>query len=159
MCYENSESMKDEKLEEIYCTEEDVPKTRTRKAFIKNFLLSGARTYYINSDKLQCIMNKKRSITEILAVTKSRFKKTSINDVIRILDELSEDKIAKIVYCTVIKKFVVYINRSERGHPKPEFISNYTAKYFTDVMVVDGLDYTSIMEILEKERKNKEQSS
>ena len=83
----------------FYCKEKDIPKTKTRKEFLRYFLIQKPYTYFKNN-KIQCDCNTNRSISDLLIIVRARFKKTSLNALIRILAELNKEGLCYIVWCT-----------------------------------------------------------
>ena len=113
----------------IYIKETDVPKTKTRKNFIKKFLIRKRLPSYQNPEftRVQCngkgenIDGASRSVTELWELTKSRFPYTSLRAMIKILFELiEEDKSVVLVWCGTIQKVVV------------KYVPNTSAKWITD---------------------------
>ena len=113
----------------IFVKEEDIPKTKTRKNFIKKFL-TGKQIPSYEDPKftiVQCngkgenIDGASRSVTELWELTKSRFPYTSLRAMIKILFELiEEDKSVVLVWCGTIQKVVV------------KYVPNTSAKWITD---------------------------
>lgn len=136
----------------IYVKEEDVPKTRTRKNFIKKFLTGKKiKSYEDEAFKtLQCngkgenSNGASRSISELHELTKSRFPATSLKAIIQILYELiSEDKSVVLVWCNKIEKVVVkYVSNTSA-----EWVSSYSVKNHYTKKGLDGYsleDYENI---------------
>lgn len=139
----------------IYVKEEDVPKTKTRKNFIKKFL-TGKKIPSYNDPEftiIQCngkgenVDGASRSITELWELTKSRFPATSMKAMVKILFELiEEDKSVVLVWCNKIQKVVV------------KYESNISAKWITDYSIkhnytkkgVDGYSLADYNEIKDK---------
>jgi hypothetical protein len=134
----------------IYISESDVPQTTTRKQLIRYFLRGKAYKSYTDPacTVIQCKATANRSITDLLAITKSRFPKTSLEAIVRILKEfMEEDKAVILIWCTQIKKVVIrFIN-----NPSAEWISNASKNnYYTNVGV-DGYslkDFEKMMKSL-----------
>lgn len=134
-------------LNPIFVKTADVPITKTRQAFIRNFLANKAMTTYENLSctQVQCRPGANRSISEIHRITLSRFPKTSFDAIIRIIKDLIDhDGCYRMTYCTTINKVVLmYTSKAER-----KYISPNATQYFTKV----GVDGYSI-EMFENEIK------
>lgn len=113
----------------IYVKEADVPLTKTRKGFIREFLKGRAFTSYKDSAfrTVQCNSGKNRSITEIHQMTLSRFPKTSFDAVLRIIrDLIVEDACVTMTYCTTINKVVLmYTSKATKSYMSTSARSNY----------------------------------
>jgi hypothetical protein len=134
----------------IYISESDVPQTTTRKQLIRYFLRGKAYKSYADPEckVVQCKATANRSITDLLAITRSRFPKTSLEAVVRILKEfMEEDKAIILVWCTQIKKVVIRcIN-----NPSAEWISNTSKNNYYTNAGVDGYslkDFETMMKSL-----------
>jgi len=135
----------------IYVKENDIPIYKTRKAFLKNILKTkGVITY---SDKdckiIQCDRKSAyRSISELHAMTKARYKFTSLNSLLKILKEIvDEEKCISIVWCTQIEKVVVKYMTGVPG----KYITSYSRDRYYTSKGVDGYslkDYEKIMETI-----------
>lgn len=136
----------------IYIKESDIPLTKHRKAFIRKLILNeGAITY---SDPeytiIQCEkQNAYRSISELHAMVKTRFKLTSLRSLIKLLKELiEEDKRIAIIWCSQINKVVVsYI----KNKPTNYGITDYSRERYFTIKGVDGYslkDYEDIYKSL-----------
>jgi len=115
----------------LYVKESDIPKTKTRKDFIRKFLRGEFIHSYTDPDcnNLQCEGKNQdnskvsafRSITELHALTCSRFPVTSLKAIVKIIFEIIEEENSVIlVYCNQIQKVVV------------KFVPNKTAKWISD---------------------------
>lgn len=133
---------KNEKV--IYVKESDVPLTKTRKQFIRYFLRGKSIPTYEDKEctKIQCDGKGEdthatafRSITDLHMIVKSRFPKTSLEGVVKIIYEfINEDKAVVLVWCNMIKKVVVkYYN-----NPNGSYITKYSRENYTDTKGVDG---------------------
>ena len=101
----------------IYLKETDIPLTKNRKQLIRYFLRGKSIPTYDNVEctKLQCDGKGKdngvtafRSITDIHMIVKSRFPKTSLEGVVKIIHTfIQEDKAVVLVWCKMINKVVV----------------------------------------------------
>ena len=139
----------------IYVKEEDVPKTKTRKNFIKKFLTGKRIPSYQNPEFtiIQCngkgenVDGASRSITELWELTKSRFPATSMKAMVKILFELiEEDKSVILVWCDKIQKVVVkYVPNTSS-----EWISKYSLKNHYTKKGVDGYSLADYNEIKDK---------
>ena len=57
----------------IYCKNEHIPETKTRKKFIKDFLEKLPTTYKDEEcTKIQCYSNRSRSVSDLLYIVRSR---------------------------------------------------------------------------------------
>lgn len=128
----------------IYLKESDVPLTHNRKQLIRYFLRGKSIPTYEDKEctKLQCDgkgndtgVNAYRSITDIHMIVKSRFPKTSIEGVVKILDEfIKEDQAVVLVWCKMINKVVVkYYN-----NPNASYITKYSREGYIDAVGTDG---------------------
>ncbi len=136
----------------IYVKEIDIPKTKTRKNFIKKFLTGKKVISYENPEftKIQCngkgenIDGASRSITELWELTKSRFPATSMKAMVKILFELiKEDKSVILVWCDKIQKVVVkYVPNTSA-----KWISNYSIKNHYTKKGIDGYSLADYNEI------------
>lgn len=152
---------KNEKL--IYVKETDVPKTSTRKQLLRYFLRAKSIPTYEDKEctKIQCDGKGEdtqatafRSITDLHMIVKSRFPKTSLEGIVKIIYEfISEDKAVVLVYCTAINKVVVkYYN-----NPNASYITNYSKKNYINTKGIDGYslnDYEKIIENLKNGKIN-----
>lgn len=134
----------------IYIRESDVPITSSRKQLVRYFLRGKAYKSFLDEACTieQCKSTANRSITDLLAIVRSRFPKTSLDAVVRILKEfMQEDKAVILVWCTQIKKVVIRcIN-----NPTSEWISNTSKNNYYDNIGVDGYslrDFETIMKTL-----------
>lgn len=135
--------------EVIYINTSEVPITTTRKQLIRYFLRGKAYKSYSDPEctELQCKASANRSITDLLAIVRGRFPKTSLEAVVRILKEfMEEDKSVILVWCTQIKKVVIRcIN-----NPSAQIISNTSKNnYYTNVGV-DGYSLKDFEEMMTK---------
>ncbi len=139
----------------IYVKEEDVPKTKTRKNFIKKFLTGKKIPSYHDPEftKIQCngkgenVDGASRSITELWELTKSRFPATSMKAMVKILFELiEEDKSVVLVWCNKIQKVVV----KYESNISTEWISKYSLNHHYTKKGVDGYSLADYNEIKDK---------
>lgn len=132
----------------IYISESDVPSTTTRKQLMRYFLRG--KTYKSYTDaactQLHCKASTNRSITDLLAIVRSRFPKTSLETVVRILREfMLEDKAVILVWCTQIKKVVIRcIN-----NPSAEWISSASRNNYYTGKGVDGYSLKDFEEMMQ----------
>lgn len=136
----------------IYVKESDVPKTRTRKSFIKKFLMGKKIPSYENPEftVIQCngkgenVDGASRSITELWELTKSRFPATSMKAMVKILFEIiQEDQSVVLVWCDKIQKVVVkYVPNTSA-----QWITNYSVKNYYNKKGVDGYSLADYDEI------------
>lgn len=121
----------------IYIRESDVPLTSTRKQLIRYFLRGKAYKSFTNQEctSEQCKATANRSITDLLAIVRSRFPKTSLETVVKILKEfMQEDKSVILVWCTQINKVVIRCV----NNPTSEWISNTSKNNYYENVGVDG---------------------
>lgn len=127
----------------LYVKESELPSTKTRKAFFKTFIKNGGYDTYFDKEctKIQCNKiskggnNSYRSVTELHAILKSRFKLTTLKATIKILKEIiAEEKNIVMVWCTQINKCVIkyYKNMSS------EYITSYSKDRYYKTKGVDG---------------------
>ena len=136
----------------IYVKESDVPKTRTRKNFIKKFLIGKKISSYqdLEFTIVQCngkgenVEGASRSITELWELTKSRFPATSMKAMVKILFEIiQEDQSVVLVWCDKIQKVVVkYVPNTSA-----QWITNYSVKNHYNKKGVDGYSLADYDEI------------
>lgn len=138
----------------IYIKESDVPITRTRKQLIRYFLRGKSIPTYKDKNfcTLQCDgkgddtgINAFRSITDLLAITRSRFPKTSIEGLVKIIHEfIEEDKAVVMIWCTQINKVVLkYYNNANSVYMTKYSIRNYFTKKGVDDYSLE--DYSNMI--------------
>ena len=144
------------KEELIYCKEEDVPLTRTRKAFLREFLLTTPATYN-NDGSLDTQPKKHRSVSDLHKLVRSRFKKTSINAVMRILGELNNDEQLKLVYCNTINKAVIFTTDISPAlfRKRGGFVTVHSKANHYETIGIDGYSL-QYLEELKKSELNEE---
>lgn len=132
----------------IYIDENDVPKTNTRKEFIKKILTNKGVITYSNKECTIIQCDKKeayRSISELHEIVKTRFKFTSLGALLKIIKAINdEDKCIGIVWCTQINKVVVKYMKNVPG----AYITTYSRDRYYNSKGVDGYslsDYEKIM--------------
>lgn len=135
------------KMVKFKCKVEDVPKTKTRKDFLREFFRTRPPSYYMNG-KLQDKGKTHRSFSDLLILTQDRFKITSIQAIIRIVAQLNIEGKCDIVWCTQVNKFVV---RGGMNNPGLPFITKYSQDYYKNKEGVDGISFNQLMVIREKE--------
>lgn len=129
----------------IYIHEKDIPVTKTRKQLIRYFLRGKSYTTYENPECtiVQCSnkgedSNKGhawRSITDLHLIVKSRFPKTSLEAVVKIVyDFIKEDKNVVLVWCTMINKVVV----KYYDNPNKTYITKHSRDHYYSTKGVDG---------------------
>lgn len=127
----------------LYVKESELPSTKTRKAFLKAFIMNGGYNTYFDKEctKIQCNKvsqggnNSYRSVTELHAILQSRFKLTTLKATVRILKEIIlEEKNIVMVWCTQIKKCVIkyYKNMSS------QYMTDYSKDRYYTTKGVDG---------------------
>jgi hypothetical protein len=138
---------KQEQEKVIFIKESDVPLTNTRKQLVRYFLRGKAYTSYADKEciSVQCKCTANRSITDLHSIIISRFPKTSLEAVVRIVREfMNEDKSIILVWCTQINKVVIRcIN-----NPTSEWISKTSRNNYYTSKGVDGYslkDFENIM--------------
>lgn len=136
-------------MEKIYVKFSDVPKTKTRKAFIRNFINAVSFPSYSDEECTieQCSKNRYRSITELHQMTLVRFPKTSFEAVIRIIKELiDEDAKIAMIYCTQVNKVVLrYYDKATH-----KYITSYSRDNHYTTKGVDGYSLKDYEEIINK---------
>jgi hypothetical protein len=129
----------------IFVKISEVPETKTRKAFIREFLKNKAYTSYNNltCTVVQCRPGANRSVTEIHQLTLARFPKTTFEAILRIIKELiDEDAELRLTYCTTIKKVVVMYSKAREGYISHHAVSNLHVKG------VDGYSLNDYQEVI-----------
>ena len=140
----------------IYLKESDVPLTKTRTQLIRHFLRGKSIPTYDNIEctKLQCDgkgldtkVNAFRSITDIHMIVVSRFPRTSLEAVIRIIDDfIKKDQAVVLVWCKMINKVVVKYYNNASG----AYMSKYSKEGYYDVKGTDGYSLRDFDEIRKK---------
>ena len=128
----------------LYVKEFDISLTKTRKAFLEQFIKNGGYDTFSDPEckKLQCSKrsengsnNSYRSITELNAILRSRFKITSLEGTVRLIKQLiDQDADITIVWCKMIKKCVV---KYQKNTPKT-YITDYSKSNYYKTKGVDG---------------------
>ena len=140
----------------IQCKVKDIPITKTRKDFLREFLLKTPATYDSNLKK-QCEPDCHRSFSDLHTLTKSRFKKTSLVAIIRIVAELNVERICDVVWCNQVKKFVVRARKGEELTPKENakvpFVTVYSQDYHKNSVGTDGISFTQLMKTQKEQLK------
>ena len=133
--------------EAIYVSTRNVPKTKTRKGFLRKYYEEGAPATYHDEElsRIQTPGGKNRSVTDLVALVRSRFKKTSINATLRILRELQQDGALHLVWCTKINKVVV------RRASSSTFVSGYSRRNYLNTEGRDGLSLAKAYAIATEE--------
>jgi hypothetical protein len=143
----------------IYVKESDVPLTKTRTQLLRYFLRGKSIPTYDDPEctKLQCDgkgedskVNAFRSITDLHMIVLSRFPKTSLEAVVKILyDFINKDKTVVIVWCKMINKVVVKYYNNSNG----SYITKYSRENYLNTKGVDGYslkDYDQIRKKFDK---------
>jgi len=145
---EENNKINNEMTEVLYVKLTDVPKTDTRKDFIRKFI-RGKFASYSNSDctELQCESGRFRSITELHQIVLSRFPKTSFEAIIRIVrDLINEDNPISMVWCTKVNKVVLmYLDKSTR-----EYMTDYSRKNYLNTKGIDGYSLNDYEQLINK---------
>jgi len=138
-------------MEQIFVKESDIPVTRWRKQFIKALIMQGGVITYKDKECkiIQCDRKTAyRSITELHILTRSRFKFTSLEAVVKIIKEIiDEEKCIALVWCTQINKVVVKYLKNTPA----EYITKYSQERYFESKGVDGYslkDYHNIIKSL-----------
>ena len=129
------------------CRNQDIQITRTRKDFLKLFLAKLPETYYLNG-RVQSEGNKHRSFSDLLTITKDRFPKTSLKNVIGIIARLNKEGYCDIVWCKQVNRFVV---RGQKNRPGLNFITSFSTEYFKDAVGEDDISYKQLIRIRKEE--------
>lgn len=138
----------------IYVKEEDVPLTATRKNFIRVFLRGKLIQSYTDPQctKLQCdgkgetSKGASRSITELHALTCSRFPVTSLKAVVKIIYEImNEENSIILVYCQKIEKVVVKYAANKGA----KWASDFSTQNYLTTKGVDGYSIKDFQDIKE----------
>jgi len=140
----------------IYVKESDVPLTKTRTQLLRYFLRGKSIPTYDDPEctKLQCNgkgddsgINAFRSITDLHMIVLSRFPKTSLEAVVKILyDFINKDKSVVIVWCKMINKVVVKYYNNSNG----SYITKYSRENYLNTKGVDGYSLKDYDEIRKK---------
>lgn len=136
-------------MNNIYIKTEDIPITKTRHALIKYFL--NGESYISYKDKectiIQCENGKFRSITEIHDIVCSRFPKTTLSAILKIITMLIDNgATCSLVYCTQINKVVVkYMDESTY-----QYITKYSVKHYYETTGIDGYSLKDYEQIINK---------
>jgi hypothetical protein len=143
----------------IYVKESDVPLTKTRTQLLRYFLRGKSIPTYDDPEctKLQCDgkgedskVNAFRSITDLHMIVLSRFPKTSLEAVVKILyDFINKDKSVVIVWCKMINKVVVKYYNNSNG----SYITKYSRENYLNTKGVDGYSLKDYDEIRKKFNK------
>ena len=143
----------------IYVKESDVPLTKTRTQLLRYFLRGKSIPTYDDPEctKLQCDgkgedskVNAFRSITDLHMIVLSRFPKTSLEAVVKILyDFINKDKSVVIVWCKMINKVVVKYYNNSNG----SYITKYSRENYLHTKGVDGYSLKDYDEIRKKFNK------
>lgn len=134
----------------IKCKIDDIPSVTTRKEFLRLYLKTMPATYYLNNRE-QAQRHANRSFSDLLALTKNRFPRTSLKAIIRIVAQLNIEGLCDIVWCKQIEKFVV---RGRRNNPGMPFVTAYSISYYENSIGVDGISYKQLIKVREEELLN-----
>jgi len=145
---EENNKINNKMTEVLYVKLTDVPKTDTRKDFIRKFI-RGKFASYSNEDctKLQCESGRFRSITELHQIVLSRFPKTSFEAIIRIVrDLINEENPVTMVYCRTVEKVVLmYLDKATSG-----YVSDYSRKNLYNNKGTDGYSLSDYEQLINK---------
>lgn len=132
----------------IYVSLNDIPVYKTRKRFLKELLTAKGVITYSDPECTEVQCNKKsayRSISELHQIVKTRYKLTSLNALLKILKEITDEEACiSLVWCTQINKVVV---KYMKAVPK-KYITDISRNSYYDSKGVDGMslrDYEKIM--------------
>lgn len=138
----------------IYVKETDVPITTSRKQLLRYFLRGKSIPTYDDPEctKLQCDgkgedskVNAFRSITDLHMIVKSRFPITSLEGVVKLIHQFTEeDKSIVLVWCNMIQKVVV----KYYDNPNGKYISDYSVKNYLKTKGVDGYSLSDYKKML-----------
>lgn len=137
-------------MKPLYIKLTDIPKTNTRKEFLRRFTQGKAYRSYYDEDctEIQCKSGAYRSITELHRLTLSRFPKTSLEAIVRIIrDLIDENGCIRMVYCNDVCKVVVRLYDKATN----QYISDFSREKFYETKGVDGYslsDYEKIIKNL-----------
>lgn len=125
-------------MEKIYIKESDIPLGKYRKTLIKALIMQKGVITYNDPEctSIQC-SNKTayRSISELHAIVRTRFRFTSLESVIKIIKEIiEEEKCIGVIWCTQINKVVVKYMKNVNA----DYITSYSKDKFYNVKGVDG---------------------
>ena len=142
----------------IYVKESDVAITRNRTQLIRYFLRGKSIPTYsdLECTKLQCDgkgndsgVNAFRSITDIHMIVQSRFPKTSLEYVTKIIyDFVKKDKSVVLVWCNMINKVVVKYYDNLNG----AYISKYSRNNYLNTKGVDGYSLKDYDNMIKNEK-------
>lgn len=139
----------------IYVKESDIPITKHRKTLIKQLLIKQGVVTYSNKEctEIQCSKVSQnghqtyRSISDLHAIVRSRFRLTSLQSLIKILREvINEEKCIGIVWCKQIEKVVVKYMPNTPGN----YITSYSKDNYYTLKGVDGYSLEDYEKILNK---------
>ena len=126
----------------IYCKETHISNTKTRKGFVKKFLEELPTTYDDKEcKKIQCYSGRARSISDLHAIVKSRFPKTSVKAVIDIVKQLNEKGKCDMVWCRQTEKFVV---RQKNWEGKLPLVTKYSQDNYKNRRGIDGISFDDL---------------
>lgn len=117
-----------------------------RKTLIKLFITEKPATYSNRECTVeQCKKGAFRSVTEILEIVQTYFPKTTLEDILRIINSLiSENNQIALIWCTQVKKVVLkYTTNQEK-----EFVTTYSISRFKDTKGVDGYSISDYLKII-----------
>lgn len=132
----------------IICREEDVAKTKTRKAFLREYFAANCPATYEQDGTPQCEPNRNRSCSDLLMLVRSRFKATSEKALFRILGELCRDHGLFFVWCNQINKPVAH--SAMRDSMKGKIMSDYSRRHSLNKEGVDGYTLAQIEKAIQK---------
>lgn len=137
-------------MEQIFVKESDIPTTRFRKQFIKALIMKGGVITYKDKECKQIQCDRKsayRSVSELHILTRSRFKFTSLEAVVKIIKEIiDEEKCIALVWCTQINKVVVKYLKNTPA----EYITKYSQERYLKSKGVDGYSLEDFSNIINK---------
>jgi hypothetical protein len=140
----------------IYVKESDVPITTNRKQLLRYFLRGKSIPTYsdIECTKLQCDgkgesgKGSSRSITELHLIVKSRFPITSLEGVVKIVNDfIKEDNAVILIWCNKINKVVVKYQPNKSA----EWMTSYSKKNYYNSKGVDGYSLADYEKMIQNE--------
>lgn len=117
-----------------------------RKTLLKDFINKKPATYSDEACTVeQCPEGRFRSVTELLELVQTYFPKTTLVDILKIINNLiNEGEHIVLVWCTIINKVVVkYVDRQTFS-----FVSNYSVNRYADRVGVDGYSINDYLNII-----------
>lgn len=117
-----------------------------RKSLIRLFINEKPITYY-NEDctDVQCQAGRFRSVTELLEIVQTYFPKTTLTDILKIINDLiQEDNQIALIWCTQVKKVVLKYTTNQQK----EFVTRYSLDRYNTKKGVDGYSINDYLQII-----------